>query len=132
IRTLGEDIGQALGCGAHLAALRRLATGPFDESQCLTLAQLEALDDTQRLAALLPPEVLLRDHVRVTLSDEEAGRFLSGLRRRGAWPDAERVAVHGQEPDALLGTAHIKAGELIPTRLLSPLELRQMLTAPIL
>ena len=129
IRTLGEDIGAALGCGGHLIALRRLATGPFDEGQCLTLEQLEAMDEAQRQAALLPPEVLLPGHVRITLAGEEAGRFLSGLRRRGAWPDAEHVAVYGQEPDALLGTAHVKAGELIPTRLLSPLELRQMLAA---
>ncbi len=127
IRTLGEDIGEALGCGAHLSALRRLATGPFDESQCITLEQLEAMDESERQAALRPPEVLLPGHVRITLAGDEAGRFLSGLRRRGAWPDAEQVAVYGQDPDALLGTAHVKAGELIPTRLMSPLELQQML-----
>ncbi|MEZ5608418.1 MAG: tRNA pseudouridine(55) synthase TruB [Burkholderiaceae bacterium] len=129
IRILGEDIGEALGCGAHLVALRRLATGPFDESQCLTLPQLEAMDEAQRQAALLPPEVLLAGHARITLAADEAGRFLSGLRRRGSWPDAQQVAVYGQDPCALLGTAHVKAGELIPTRLLSPLELQQMLAA---
>ena len=127
IRTLGEDIGEALGCGAHLIALRRVATGPFNERQCITLEQLEAMGEAQRQAALLPPELLLPEHVRITLANDEAGRFLSGLRRRGAWPDAEQVAVYGQDPDALLGTAHVKAGELIPTRLMSPLELQQML-----
>ncbi len=126
IRTLGEDIGQALGCGGHLIALRRLATGPFDESACITLDAFEALDEDQRMARLLPPEVLLEDHAPITLENEEAGRFLSGLRRRGPWPDAAQVAVYGQAPRALLGTAHVKAGELIPNRLLSPLELRQM------
>ncbi len=126
IRTLGEDIGQALGCGGHLIALRRLATGPFDESACITLDAFEALDEDQRMARLLPPEVLLEGHAPITLENEEAGRFLSGLRRRGPWPDAAQVAVYGQAPRALLGTAHVKAGELIPTRLLSPLELRQM------
>ncbi len=126
IRTLGEDIGQALGCGGHLIALRRLATGPFDQSACITLDAFEALDEDQRMARLLPPEVLLEDHAPITLENEEAGRFLSGLRRRGPWPDAAQVAVYGQAPRALLGTAHVKAGELIPNRLLSPLELRQM------
>ena len=126
IRTLGEDIGQALGCGGHLIALRRLATGPFDESACITLDAFEALDEDQRMARLLPPEVLLEGHAPITLENEEAGRFLSGLRRRGPWPDAAQVAVYGQAPRALLGTAHVKAGELIPNRLLSPLELRQM------
>ena len=124
-----EDIGQALGCGAHLSALRRLATGRFDESQCITLERLEAMDEGARLACLLAPDALLQDHEPITLDREEAGRFLSGLRRRGPWGDAEHVAVYGQSPRSLLGTAHVKAGELIPTRLLSPIEIQQILQA---
>ena len=127
IRTLGEDIGAALGCGGHLTRLRRVATGPFTESQCITLDALEALTEAERLAALLPPKALLSDHTRVTLAGEDAGRFLSGMRRRGAWADAEHVAVFGDQPHALLGTAHVKAGELIPNRLLSPVEIQQFL-----
>ena len=127
IRTLGEDIGQALGCGAHLLSLRRIATGPFELSQCVTLAELEALDESERQARLLPVESLLPGHVRVTLGPDDAGRFLSGLRRRGGWRDAEQVAVFGEAPPALLGTAHVKAGELIPSRLLSPIEIQQIL-----
>ena len=129
IRTLGEDIGQALGCGAHLSALHRLATGRFDESQCIPLERLEAMDGGARLACLLAPDALLQDHEPITLDREEAGRFLSGLRRRGPWGDAEHVAVYGQSPRSLLGTAHVKAGELIPTRLLSPIEIQQILQA---
>ena len=45
IRTLGEDIGEALGCGGHLTRLRRVQTGPFDASQCITVEALEALDE---------------------------------------------------------------------------------------
>jgi tRNA pseudouridine55 synthase len=127
IRTLGEDIGLALGCGAHLLSLRRIATGPFDLSHCLTLGELEALDESDRQARLLPVECLLPAHVRVTLEPAEAGRFLSGMRRRGGWRDAQQVAVFGEAPPALLGTAHVKAGELIPSRLLSPLEIQQIL-----
>ena len=52
IRTLGEDIGQALGCGGHLTRLRRTATGPFVAAQCTTLPALEALDDHERLNLL--------------------------------------------------------------------------------
>ncbi|CAM5788988.1 tRNA pseudouridine(55) synthase TruB [Ottowia pentelensis] len=129
IRSLGEDIGQALGCGAHLSALRRLATGPFREMDCIGLPELEALDEEQRLARLLPPEALLTDHQPITLDEADAGRFLSGLRRRGPWDDAERVAVFGAAPRALLGAAHVEAGELIPTRLLSPIEIQQILHA---
>ena len=127
IRTLGEDIGAALGCGGHLTRLRRTRTGPFSAEQCGTLSELETLTEAERLACLLPPEALLAQHIAVTLAAEDAGRFLSGMRRRGAWPDAEQVAVFGEQPRALLGTAHVKAGELIPNRLLSPLEIRQQL-----
>jgi tRNA pseudouridine55 synthase len=127
IRTLGEDIGHALGCGAHLASLRRIATGPFVASQCLTLQELEALGESDRQARLLPVDSLLAGHTPVTLGTDDAGRFLSGLRRRGAWPDAPQAAVYGESPRALLGAAHIKAGELIPSRLLSPIEIEQIL-----
>lgn len=125
IRTLGEDIGAALGCGAHLVSLRRISTGPFGVASCATLQELEAMDEDQRLARLLPVQSLLPGHESVTLGTEDAGRFLSGLRRRGSWANAPRAAVYG--PDGqLLGTAHIQAGELIPARLLSPIEIKQM------
>ncbi|WP_460489778.1 tRNA pseudouridine(55) synthase TruB [Curvibacter fontanus] len=127
IRTLGEDIGEALGCGGHLVALRRIATGPFDQTQCVTLEGLETLDETERPKQLKPVDTLLPGHASVTLDSENAGRFLSGLRRRGNWPDTEQVAVYGSQPHALLGTAHVKAGELIPGRLLSPIEIQQIL-----
>ena len=127
IRTLGEDIAEALGCGGHLSALRRVATGPFEESGCVTLEDLSAMDEPQREARLMPVQSLLGDHTAVTLDIENAGRFLSGVRRRGAWPDLDRVSVFGEEPSALLGSAHVKAGELIPGRLLSPLEIQQIL-----
>ena len=128
IRTLGEDIGEALGCGAHLSALRRIRTGGFDASLCVTVEALEAMSEEQRLACVLPTERLLDGHVPVTLDSENAARFLSGMRRRGSWRDAEAVAVFAEQPRALLGSAHVKAGELIPTRLLSPPEVSQSLT----
>jgi len=125
IRTLGEDIGEALGCGAHLSALRRVRTGDFAQDQCVTLEALEAMNEGERMGCLLPVDSLLADHLAVLLDSENAGRFLSGVRRRGAWPDAEQVAVYSAQPRALLGSAHVKAGELIPGRLLSPLEVAE-------
>ncbi|MGE0430171.1 tRNA pseudouridine(55) synthase TruB [Hydrogenophaga sp.] len=141
IRTLGEDIAEALGCGGHLSVLRRVATGPFDVAQCIGLDALEALNADDRLARLLPVHALLEGHEAVMLDAEHAGRFLSGVRRRGEWADSERVAVFGPAPgvahDAtspspvLLGSAHTLAGELIPGRLLSPSEIQQILeTSP--
>jgi tRNA pseudouridine55 synthase len=125
IRTLGEDIGEALGCGGHLTSLRRTASGGISLDRCVTLEALEAMGEDERLAQLHPAESLVADHTRVTLREEDAARFLSGLRRRGEWNDADHVAVFS--PDAFLGTAHVKAGELIPGRLLSPIEIQQIL-----
>ncbi|MFO1330231.1 MAG: tRNA pseudouridine(55) synthase TruB [Rubrivivax sp.] len=124
IRTLAEDIGRTLGCGAHLASLRRTGAGALDVAQAITIDALAALDDAQRLARLQPADVLLSDWPAVRLLDDEAGRFLTGLRRRVALDDAPAVRVYGTDPRAFLGAAHIAGGELIPDRLLSPLEVQ--------
>jgi tRNA pseudouridine55 synthase len=127
IRTLGEDIAEALGCGGHLSALRRVVTGPFEEAQCVSLVQLEAMDEVQRLAALQPVHVLLPGYTEVQLDKDSTDRFLNGVRRRGPWGDCDQVAVYGEHPRALLGTAVAHGGELIPGRLLSPMEIQQIL-----
>ncbi len=126
IRTLAEDIGSALGCGAHLAALCRTGAGALDLRQAITIDALAALDEAAREALLHPPDVLLADWPLVRLPDDEAGRFLTGLRRRVSLADAPAVRVYGPQPLAFLGAAHITAGELIPDRLLSPLETMQL------
>jgi tRNA pseudouridine55 synthase len=85
------------------------------------------MDETERLDALLPVDVLLPGYTEVSLDSENAGRFLSGVRRRGPWVDCDHVAVYGEHPRVLLGTAHVHGGELIPGRLLSPIEIQQIL-----
>lgn len=125
IRTLGEDLGELLGCGGHLTALRRIATGGFDVARSHTLADLESMTEAQRLACLLPVDALLAGHRIIALDGPNTQRFLSGLRRRGTWPDASQVAVYAEQPVALLGSAHVQGGELIPDRLLNPLEIEQ-------
>lgn len=127
IRTLGEDVGEALGCGAHLRALRRIDTGGIGIERCVTLQELEAMDEAQRLVQLQPAETLLAGHTAVTLAEQDAARFLTGLRRRGPWADDDAVAVYGERPQALLGVGRVVQGELIPARLLSPLEIQQIL-----
>ena len=129
VRTLAESIGEALGCGAHLVALRRTGSGPLAIEDAITLDELAALDEPQRDARLLPPDALLADWTALRLPADEAGRFLTGLRRRVDAPDNDRVRVYGPEPKALLGAAHIQAGELIPDRLLSPVELQGLLAS---
>lgn len=126
IRTLAADLGAALGCGAHLSALRRTGSGPLALAGAVTMEQLSALEPAAREALLLPPDVLLAGWPEVRLPDDEAGRFLTGLRRRVALADAPAVRVYGPEPRAFLGSAHIAGGELIADRLLSPLEVQAL------
>ena len=78
------------------------------------------MDEAERDALLLPADALLADWPTVRLPDDEAGRFLTGLRRRVALADAPRGArLRPAEPARhFLGSAHITAGELIADRLL--------------
>jgi tRNA pseudouridine55 synthase len=125
IRTLAEDIGTGTG-------LRRPPVGAAPHRQPARWTwrapspskQLAALDEAARAALLQPADVLLAAMARGGLPDDEAGRFLTGLRRRVALADAPAVRVYGPHPRAFLGAAHITAGELIADRLLSPLEVQ--------
>lgn len=128
IRTLAEDIGEALGCGAHLAALRRTGSGALTLQHTVTLEALEAMNEAERDARLLDADALLADCPVVRLGAEDAARFLAGMRRRLALADEQRVRVFGPEPKAFLGAGHIVAGELISTRLLSPTEVQGLVT----
>ena len=129
IRTLAEDIGEALGCGAHLTGLRRTGSGPLGVAGAVTLTDLEAMDEADRLARLLPADTFLADWPSLALDTSEAGRFLTGLRRRVMHADAPAIKVYGPEPGAFLGSAHIVSGELIADRLLSPLEVQALIPA---
>jgi len=120
IRTLAEDIGEMLGCGAHLSALRRTACGPVKVEDAVSLDRLAEMNEVERESLLHPPDLLLADWPAVQLAGEDAMRFLNGLKRRVQSGDAPLVRVY--EDKALLGSASIKAGELIPSRLLSPQE----------
>lgn len=132
IRTLAQDLGEKLGCGAHLTGLRRTGSGGISLEGAVTLEALQAMTESERDALLRPVDLLLADWPEVTLIESEAARFLTGLRRRVKLADAPQVRVYGphpaspQDPAAkvLLGSAHIKGGELIPTRLLSPDEVQ--------
>lgn len=74
IRTLAEDIGYALGCGAHLKGLKRTQTGNFQLSEALTIDALEAMSMTSREKVLMPMDALLEGllSVDLTLAETEA------------------------------------------------------------
>ena len=62
VRTLAEDIGKALGCGAHLTGLRRTGTGQFSLQDAYTLPQLEAMSSAARDVCLMPLDCMLITH----------------------------------------------------------------------
>jgi tRNA pseudouridine55 synthase len=78
IRVLAADIGQALGCGAHLTGLRRTLVGDLDLGNAVTLAELEALDEASRLKHLQPVDALVASLPVVTVEGEAAERFRHG------------------------------------------------------
>ena len=130
IRTLAEDIGQALGCGAHLSALRRVSVGQVDITAACPLAALEGLDDVAaRRHRLAPLDSLLEGLTQLDLADDLARRFQQGQRLRldpaeqapqeGAAhrSDAPRVRVYNK--GRLLGIATLDDGLLVPHRLIS-------------
>ena len=89
VRVLAEDIGLALGCGAHLAALRRLETGGLRLSASCTLETLAGLSDDECDARLLPPDTLVAALRRIDLEPVEALRFAQGQAvARTGLPDA--------------------------------------------
>jgi tRNA pseudouridine55 synthase len=117
IRALAEDIGEELGCGAHLAALERLAVGPFALEQAVKLDTLEAMSPLQRRERLLPPQALLEAWPRLRLRGDLAARFRQGQAVSTDMADG-KVAVFGED-EAFLGTGEVSGGAIRPRRLLA-------------
>ena len=78
VRTLAEDIGEALGCGAHLLELRRTRVGAFGIEDAHRFEEIEALDSAQRCSLLLPVDVLVQHLPPVRLPEHLEGSFLQG------------------------------------------------------
>ncbi|MDR0379948.1 MAG: tRNA pseudouridine(55) synthase TruB [Candidatus Accumulibacter sp.] len=78
IRTLAEDIGRALGCGAHLAGLRRTMVGGMSVARAVSLDTLGALPEDQRQSWLLPPDALLQSLPEIRLDEAQGRRFMHG------------------------------------------------------
>jgi len=126
VRVLGEDIGAALGCGAHLKELRRIGVGHLALEKSITLAHLEGLPEQERLALLDPVDALLSSFSPVYLTDELSRRFLHGQRlplnkEEVILPiETGRVRVYRDSDGQLLGSAQLQEhGVLAPERLIA-------------
>ena len=126
VRSLAEDLGQVLGCGGHVSALRRHRAGPFEESQIMTLDELEEQSrclGQQGLDGLLKPmDIAVGDRMAVELSSVLAGYFMLGQPvmsnqafRNGQEGDIVRVF---RDDEAFLGIGEINQdGQVAPKRL---------------
>jgi tRNA pseudouridine55 synthase len=118
VRTLAEDIGEALGCGAHLIALRRTAIAHFDLKDACDMAQLEAMSMEQREAHVLPVDSLMPGMPQLQLDAVQVKRLAQGQRLAldAGLPDG-KVSLHG--PQGFAGVGVLQGRRLAPDRLLS-------------
>ena len=118
IRTLAQDIGAALGCGAHLTALTRTVAGGFHLEQAHTLADLETLNATQRPGLLLPADCLVAHLPALQLDAADIAALCQGrsVEHPTDHPGLTRIYA---APHTFIGLADADAGRLLPRRLIA-------------
>jgi tRNA pseudouridine55 synthase len=118
VRTLGQDVGAALGCGAHLVQLRRTAVGDLRLADAVAFETLEAQGMAGARAHLLPTEVLVASLPRLDASLDQATRFMHGRVLAGTGECGLDMAVFSPE-GRFLGVGRGAATGLAPLRLMA-------------
>ncbi len=118
VRTLAEDMGAALGCGAHLIALRRTAIAHFKLEDAYDLPGLTRMSDIERNACLLPLLSLMPDMPQLNLDAVQIRRLAQGQRLAldTGLPDG-KLALYG--PQGFIGIGQQQGWRIAPERLLS-------------
>ncbi|MBI3371134.1 MAG: tRNA pseudouridine(55) synthase TruB [Betaproteobacteria bacterium] len=117
IRTLAEDIGGALGCGAHLAGLRRIAAGKLDIGQAIALDALASLDERARAGRLISADSLLAGLAEARLDPADSRKFCHGQCVGGGFGPGESYRVYADQGIFLgIGVGN-EGGMLQPRRL---------------
>jgi tRNA pseudouridine55 synthase len=124
IRTLIEDIGKMLGCGAHVKGLRRLSVSPYGESIMYTLPALESILQTAGQQALqdvlLPVETSVQSYPMVKLTTSAAFYIRMGQAVRASFPIAASLVRLMSEDARFLGIGEVMAdGRVKPHRMVS-------------
>jgi tRNA pseudouridine55 synthase len=119
VRTLARDIGERLGCGAHLIGLRRTGVGGFVLGQAVDFETLEREGLAAARARLLVPEVLVAGLARLDAGNDDAARFGHGQEIEGPPGPGAEVAVFGPGGRFLGVAARVGEGRLAPLRLIS-------------
>ena len=123
IRSLAEDLGAALGCGGHVSALRRLASGPYAEAQVVTLEQVSEIGDPQEMdALLLPVASAVSSWPSVRLHEDTAHYVRQGqpVQVAHAPTDGWVQIFESAEEDRFLGVGEVLTdGRIAPRRLVA-------------
>jgi tRNA pseudouridine55 synthase len=119
VRALAADLGAALGCGAHLAGLRRVESGGFEIAGAVTLPALEATAPEARDGLLLPVDCLLAELPRVELGGADAARLCAGQAIPAAGREADWLRAY-DTAGRLLGVVRRRDGVLSPQRMAQP------------
>lgn len=102
IRTLAQDIGEALGYGAHLSMLRRTQVSPFDCNKLYNINEIEALAEENKLTEelLLPIDSALPSLPKITLNEEEAALIKNGIKiNKEHLPEAPLIRLYIENGD---------------------------------
>ncbi|MBS1174563.1 MAG: truB [Burkholderiaceae bacterium] len=120
IRTLAEDIGKALGVGAHLSSLQRVGVGELNIANAMTLEELEAISELERAKVLLPLDALLQNCPALHLPPMDAQRFVQGQRLKVDLANVEMVRVYWNNGgnEILIGLASVANNTLSPQKVL--------------
>ncbi|HHP0346345.1 tRNA pseudouridine(55) synthase TruB [Acinetobacter baumannii] len=118
IRVLGEDIGEALGCGGHLTMLHRIQTGHFELIPSYTIEYLDSLTEEQREALLLPVYAPIDHFLKIQVPEGREKYFCNGLESNiDHSAEAEVLVFSGER---CLGLAEITDKKrLVPKRILN-------------
>ncbi|OIQ96250.1 tRNA pseudouridine synthase B [mine drainage metagenome] len=118
IRTLAEDVGRLLGCGAHLEGLRRTRIGGLSLDHAVTLAELADLSLSGRDARLAPADSLLLDLPAAELGEIDAAHLIHGQPVRWNGPAGARLRAYAS--GRFLGLCQLSSdGYLVPRRLVA-------------
>ena len=121
IRSLVEDIGEALGCGAYVAELRRLSVAPFRNPAMVTLEQLEkrAVEGEQVLLdVLIPMDEALAHWPLAHLDMEQTRKIMQGQSVFWDGADTEKLRLYAQTGQ-FIGIGRIQSANLLPKRLIN-------------
>lgn len=114
IRSIAMDIGERLGCGAHLSGLRREFSGPFSVSEAVSLERLEEMEPAEARALLLTPDAALVALPRVNLGATDATDIGHGKVVETGFAAAEKVRIYSSE--RFMGIGSVDGGGRLRVR----------------